>query len=178
MQYKRQAVRYAFEWQKSEDGWQCDHVWVQEYPIRSTNLREIPYPWQSRTIGELQLVLTVKDEGMAGEIRSTQIPKYTGALVKLLRWRQRGIVDPIYNMVEVEPWPASVAKNQRLLTGEKIFSLAHIIRGAHVVPATAAPVQYWFINSYVDWDQFNILYDEDFEVKGTCAADKIAAQFK
>ena len=33
MQYKHQAVQYAFEWQKSEDGWQRDHIWVQEYPI-------------------------------------------------------------------------------------------------------------------------------------------------
>ena len=84
MQYERQAVRCAFEWQKSEDGWRRDHVWVQEYPIGSTNPRGIPYPWQSRMIGELQLVLMVKDEGMVGELGCTQIPKYTGALVKLL----------------------------------------------------------------------------------------------
>ena len=129
-------------------------------------------------IGELQLVLTIKDKGMTGEMGCTQIPKYTGALVKLLQWHQHGIVDPIYGMVEVEPWPTSVAKNQRLLTGEKIFSLAHIIRGAHVVPATTALIQYWFVNNYVDWDLFNTLYDKDFKVKGSRAADKVAAQFK
>ncbi len=28
VQYKRQAMRWAFEWQKSEEGWQRDHVWV------------------------------------------------------------------------------------------------------------------------------------------------------
>ena len=81
-------------------------------------------------------------------------------------------------MVEVELWPTSVAKNQRLLTGKRIFSLTYIIRGAHVVPATAALVQYWFVNNYVDWDQFNTLYEKDFEVKGTCATDKVVAQFK
>ena len=79
---------------------------------------------------------------MVGELGCTQIPKYTGALVKLLRWRRRGIVDSIHSMVEVEPWPTSVAKNQRLFTGEKIFSLAHIIREAHVLPVTAVPVEY------------------------------------
>ena len=126
-------------------------------------------------IGELQLVLTVKDEGIAGELGCTQIPKYTGALVKLLQWRQRGIIDPIHGMVEVELWPTSVAKNQRLLTEKRIFFLAHIIRGAYVVQARAAPVQYWFVNNYVDWDQFNTLYNKNFEVKGICAAEKIAA---
>ncbi len=81
-------------------------------------------------------------------------------------------------MVEVEPWPISIGKNPRFLTGERIYSLAHIIRGAHVIPATLPPVQYWFVNNYIDWDQFNTLYDEDFERKGTRAADKIACQFK
>ena len=103
MQYKCQAVQCAFEWQKSEDGWRRDHVWVQKYLIGSTNSQRIPYPWQNRMIGELQLVHTVKDESMAGEIGCTQILKYTGALVKLLRWRRRGIVNLIHGMVEVEP---------------------------------------------------------------------------
>ena len=178
MQYKRQAVQCTFEWQKSEDGWRRDHIWIQEYPIGSTNPRGIPYPWQSRIIGELQLVHMVKNEGMAGEMGYNQIPKYTLALVKLLQWRQHEIVDPIHGMVEFEPLPTFVAKNQRLLTGKRIFSLAHIIRGAYVVPATAAPIQYWFVNNYIDWDQLNTLYDEDFEVKRTRAADKLAAQFK
>ena len=150
MQYKRQVVQCAFEWQKSEDGWRRDHVWVQEYLIGSTNPQKILYPWQGRMIGGLQLVFTVKDEGMAGEMGCTQIPKYTGALVKLLQWRRRGIVDPIYGMIEFEPWPTFVTKNQRLLTEEKIFSLTHIITGAHVVLAIAAPIQYWFVNNYVD----------------------------
>ena len=80
----------------------------------------------------------------------TQIPKYTRALVKFLQWRRHGIVVRIHGIVEVELWPTSVAKNQRLLTKEKIFSLANIVKGAHMVPATAAPVQYWFVNNYVD----------------------------
>ena len=178
MQYERQAVRCAFNWQKSEDGWQRDHVWVQEYPTGTMNPRGVPYPWQGRMIGELQLVVTVRDEGLGSEDGYTQLPKYTGALVKLLRWRQQGSVHPTHGMVEVEPWPTTEAKNQRFFTGERIYSIPHIIRGAHVVPATAPLIQYWFVNNYIDWDQFNTLYDEDFETKGTCAADKVAGQFK
>ena len=47
-----------------------------------------------------------------------------------------------------------------------------------MVLAIAALIQYWSLKNYVDWDQFNTLYDEDFEVKETRAADKVAAQFK
>ena len=71
MEYKRQAVQCAFEWRKSEDGWRRDHIWVQEYPIGLTNARAIPYPWQCRMIGELQLVFIVKNEDMESEMGCT-----------------------------------------------------------------------------------------------------------
>lgn len=44
-----------------------------------------------------------------------------------------------------------------------------------MVPAIAAPVQYWFVNNHVDWDKFNTLDDKDFEVKRTCITNKVAA---
>ena len=53
-------------------------------------------------IGELQLVLTVRDEGLGSKDGYTQLPKYTGALVKLLRWRRQRSVHPTNGMVEVE----------------------------------------------------------------------------
>lgn len=53
VQYERQAVRCAFEWQKSEEGWKRDHVWVLKYPVGAVNSRGIPYPWQGRIIREL-----------------------------------------------------------------------------------------------------------------------------
>ncbi len=129
-------------------------------------------------IGELQLVFTVRDKDAGGELGVAHIPKYTGAMVKLLQWRQRESVNPVHGMVEVELWPITIGKNPRFLIGERIYSLAHIIRGAYVIPATLPPVQYWFVNNYIDWDKFNTLYDKDFERKGTRAADKIACQFK
>ncbi len=47
-----------------------------------------------------------------------------------------------------------------------------------MIPAILPPVQYWFVNNYIDWDQFNTLYDKDFETKKMRVADKIACQFK
>ena len=129
-------------------------------------------------IGELQLVVTVKDERLESKDGYTQLPKYTGALVKLLQWRQQRSVYPTHGMVEVEPWPTTEARNQRFLTGEKIYFIPHIIKKAHVVPATAPPIQYWFVNNYIDWDQFNTLYDKNFKTKGMRTTDKIAGQFK
>ena len=81
-------------------------------------------------------------------------------------------------MVEVKLWQTSIAKNQRFFTKERIFFLVYIIKKAHVVPIIATPVQYWFVNNYVNCDQLNTLYNKNFEAKETRARDKIVAQFK
>ncbi len=77
---------------------------------------------------------------MEGELGVAHTPKYTGAMVKLLQWRQRGSINPVHGMVEVEPWPITIGKNPRFLIRERIYSLAYIIREAHVIPATLPPV--------------------------------------
>ena len=37
VQFERQVVRFAFNWQKSEDSWRLDHIWVQEYATGAMN---------------------------------------------------------------------------------------------------------------------------------------------
>lgn len=91
-------------------------------------------------IGELQLILTVRNKGMGNELCDTQLLRYTAALVKLLQWYQRGDVNLIYGMVEFKPWPKSETRNQKLLLGERIYSLAYTIRGAHVVLTKSPPI--------------------------------------
>ena len=95
-------------------------------------------------------------------------------MFELLQLRQQRSVHSTNGMVEVEPWPTTKARNQRFFTGEKIYFIPHIIRGAYLVPTTALPIQYWFVNNYIDWDQFKMLYDKDFETKKTRAVDKVA----
>lgn len=82
----------------------------------------------------------MKNKSITGKLRCTQISKYIGALIKLLQWCQHKIVDPIYDIIMVEQWPTSVAKNQRLFIEKKIFSLAYLIKRAYVIPATIVPV--------------------------------------
>lgn len=78
-------MQYAFEWKKIENDWQCNHIWVKKYLLGPTNSQRILHLWQSKMIGELQLVFTVKDEDMAGKLGYTHISKYTEALVKFVQ---------------------------------------------------------------------------------------------
>ncbi len=93
-------------------------------------------------IEELQLVFTVRDKNARRKLGITYTPKYIGAMVKLLQWCQWESVNPIHGMVEVELWPITIGKNQQFLKRKKIYSLAHIIRGVHIIPAILAEVQY------------------------------------
>lgn len=49
--------------------------------------------------------------------------------------------------------------------GKKIYSLAHNIKGVYIVPATLLSILYWFVNNYINWNQFNTPYDKDYEMK-------------
>ncbi len=82
-------------------------------------------------IGELQLVFTVRDEDVGGELGVVHTPKYTGAMVELLQWRQRGSVNPVHGMVKVEPWPITIEKKSTISYRRKdIFSGIYYQRGA------------------------------------------------
>lgn len=59
-----------------------------------------------------------------------------------------------------------------------MFFLTHIIKKAYVILIIAELVQYLFFNNYINWDQFKILYNKDFDVKKTFIANKIIAQLK
>ena len=78
-------------------------------------------------------------------------------------------------MIEVEDWPQVHTGNPRDLRNRCFFDMSTILRSAHIIP-TGNPGKY-FINSYVDWDQYNTIYDPDFLTNGTREADRIAKQY-
>ena len=77
-------------------------------------------------------------------------------------------------MIEVEPSLESQAKNPRKLGHRRFYEMSNVIRSAHVVPAGKGRS---YINNYIDWDQYNTLYDVDFINNGTRVADRVAREF-
>ena len=63
-------------------------------------------------------------------------------------------------MVELEKWHASIEENPRNLGARHIIEVSLILRNAHVVPRNQDRVVF-YVNNYIDWDQFNQLYDAD-----------------
>ena len=42
-----------------------------------------------------------------------------------------------------------------------------ILRSAYITPATTSYLDLYYINNYINWDQFNTLYIDNFLKKGT-----------
>ncbi len=85
---------------------------------------------------------------------------YIEALVELYNWKNRGQVDKIHGMIELEKMRASIAENPRNLGAHRIIEIFLVLHSVHVTPKDQDKVVF-YINNYIDWDQFNQLYDPD-----------------
>ena len=99
---------------------------------------------------------------------------YTGALVKLLwLWNNRKIYN-IHGIIEVKDYPCILSTNPRNLGLCWFYSISTILRSAHIIPATHG---IYFINNYIDWDQYNTLYDPQFIAKEIQVANNIQHKY-
>ena len=164
----KEAVRCAPDWQGKPEDWRRDHVWVQEYDTRT----EQPININGKLVGQLRLVVTILDH----ERRDTagRHLRYTAALVDEMQLLNNGQPHKVHGMIEVEPSLESQAKNPRKLGHRRFYEMSNVIRSAHVVPAGKGRS---YINNYIDWDQYNTLYDVDFINNGMRVADRVAREF-
>jgi hypothetical protein len=77
-------------------------------------------------------------------------------------------------MVKVEDWHLSQAMNARNLGPCWFYNMSTILCNAHIVPGTPGT---YYINNYVDWDQYNTLYNPDFITLGIRDADAIYKKY-
>ncbi|PGH13468.1 hypothetical protein GX50_09023 [[Emmonsia] crescens] len=165
---KPEKVRCSPEWQGQKGDWRKDCVWVQENE-ELENSRNVT---MGRRVGRLELILTIEDpeRRLAGVNNSGPKPvTYTGAFITVFRLRNpTGLPNEIHGMLEVEePTPGQTdAGRKRNLTNRRFYSLEHVIRSAHVIPKYHLQKQeqqpVYYINNYIDWDQYNTIYHPNF----------------
>ena len=162
-------------WQRRGQGWRNDNVWVQEYAVGDKNRHNKLHPQDGRLVGQLLVTLTVVDKGCRDD-RGVH-PKYTGSMVATRRYRNAGKFHDIHGMIEVEEWLQSTVRTPRILTGRRFYKLTNIIRSAHLIPGRCNGKDIFYVNNYIDFDQFNTLYDLEFEKNGTRAVLEVAGRY-
>ena len=102
---------------------------------------------------------------------------YTGAFVKLYNWKNGGQVQEIQGMIEFEKMRALTAENPRNLGAHWIIEISSVLRSAHMVPRDHDKFVF-YVNNYIDWDQFKQLYNPDWIEKGIRNADTVARKLR
>ena len=97
---------------------------------------------------------------------------YTGAFVEIYNWRSRGLVHKTHGMVKLEKYSISRAEKPLNLGGQRFYKISKVLQSAHVVPKDTEGNTF-YLNNYIDWDQFNQLYDPEWQTKGTRSANAI-----
>ena len=63
-------------------------------------------------------------------------------------------------MVELDKWQASMAENPCNLGAHRIIEVSSVLHSVHIVPRDQDRMVF-YVNNYIDWDQFNQLYNAD-----------------
>lgn len=167
-----EIIRCTPYWQRaSVSKWRRDFVWVQEY---ATDGDASASTLNGKRVGQLQLIFTAYDPEQLDD--TGQPARVTGAFVKLLKPRKHGQYHEVHGMIELE-LPPNPQPNSRTLGPNRIYDMTTILRSAHVVPATLDTSSVFLLNNYIDWHQYNDLYDEDWLDKGTRQAERLQREY-
>ena len=85
---------------------------------------------------------------------------YTRAFVELYNWKNHGQVHEIHKMIKLEKMRALTVENLCNLGIHQMIEISLILHSVHVIPRDQNKFVF-YINNYIDWDQFNQLYDPD-----------------
>lgn len=154
---QKQLVRCSPIWQRKRE-WRRDYVWVQRDPEDGEACKHVEILKELRP-GQLLMTITVIDPERWDEDGINR--RYTGAWIHKFRLLDQGTPHAIHGMIEVERIPSSGAKNPRKIGPRRFYELSAISRNVHLVPAGKRDI--FYINNYVDWDQYNSVYHEKWE---------------
>ena len=132
-------------------------------------------PWNDKLIRRLLLTVTVADPELF--ILKDKPVTYTRAFVELYNWKNNGQVHEIYEIIELEKMCTLIAKNFCNLGVHQIIEILLVLRSTHVVPKNQEKFVF-YVNNYIDWDQFNQLYDSDWMKKGVKNADAVTCKLR
>jgi hypothetical protein len=90
--------------------------------------------------------------------------QYTKAIVELLQPLNYRVPHPTHSIVEVKKWPCL---NSQVLRDSCFYLMSFILRSVYIVPATTSYLDLYYVNNYINWDQFNTLYMDNFFKEGT-----------
>jgi hypothetical protein len=144
-----EKVRCKSNWQNKIDHWRRDYVWVQ----KQTSFDAL----HDKLIEQIQVILTIENSRRV--INQTKLNIYFEVLLNLMRSRNKNISNEIFDMIELQSSSKKIFKNSRRFETKRFYDMSSILRNAHVISNERNK---YYVNNYIDWNTYNIVYDNDF----------------
>ncbi len=169
--FVKDRVICALNWQKSEK-WRCDCVLIQKSSASSNDSSDT---LNDRLSEWLQLIISVIDQFQ--QDNRDCLLKYTDALIDLLKSWNKNTQQKVHEMMKIKHWSKQIFKNSCFIDDRRFYNMLTILWSLHVVLTITKRKKveqrdFFYINNFVDWDIYNIFYDEDFLTNETRAVEK------
>ena len=89
-------------------------------------------------------------------------PKHTKTIIELLKYRSGKYIYFAHNIIELKKQKLFQLFSIINYASRQIYNFDYIVRSTHIVPVTNLNTKMLYFNNYIDWDQFNTLYNKDF----------------
>ncbi len=122
-----------------------------------------------RCVEQVQIIIIMLNHQQLNFKKWSQ--RYTKMLFKLKRWINREATHSVHDMHEVKNFSSNTSQNSRLLNSCHFYDLSYIIRNAHLVFANQMCIRF-YINNFIDWNQYNTVYDLNFMTSNKQIIDK------
>ena len=117
---------------------------------------------------QLQLIVTIINSERKN--KNNNYLKYINALIEFLQFENSDVIDHHHDMMKVKTWHANDARNSHNIDVWQFYQMFTILHNAHVISIELQNNTY-YINNYIDWNTYNIIYDSDFfsqEMRAAC----------
>ena len=112
-----------------------------------------------RRVKQLKFMIIVFDhERIKTDERSCE---YIKIFIERLNWIIDKKLNIIYDMFEARVSSRNKSKKFRKLNHCCFYNLCNIIRNVHFVLTNQSCTRF-FINNFIDWDQYNTIFDSEF----------------
>ncbi len=110
-----------------------------------------------KLIKQIQVILTIENSRKI--INQTKSNIYIEILLNLMQSRNKDISNEIFDMIELQSWFKKTFKNLRKLDVKRFYDMSSILRNVHVISNERNK---YYVNNYINWNMYNIVYDNDF----------------
>ena len=169
-QLVEQHIRCTWNWRNTGVS-RRDTIWIQETEPDLGYQNNGGAKGSGRSIGRLILLFIVIDHERKDD--QNKYRRYSGVFLERLKWRNQGLPFQSHGMLEVEVQPASKSLHTRKLGARRAYDISVVIRSARLVPKDPQLTTF-YVNNFIDWDQYNTIYEEDFISSGIRTANSLA----